>query len=79
MRRFSIQAPETRGYQGEPVFFKALQMLGVIVPRYLFVTVTLNGTHMGLMAFEEHFARELLEHSQSQRRGRGEEWGADSI
>lgn len=64
MRRFSIQAPETRGYQGEPVFLSALQSLGVVVPRYRFVTVTLNDSTMGVMALEEHVARELLEHSQ---------------
>lgn len=64
MRRFSIQAPETRGYQGEPVFLRALQALGVIVPRYRFVVVTLNGTRVGRMALEEHAGRELLEHSE---------------
>ncbi|MGK0352162.1 MAG: hypothetical protein ACJAYX_002845 [Planctomycetota bacterium] len=64
MRRFSIQAPETRGYQGEPVYFRALQALGVVVPRYRFVEVTLNGTRIGRMALEEHVGRELLEHSE---------------
>lgn len=64
MRRFSIQAPETRGYEREPVFFAALQALGVVVPRYRFVAVTLNGTLMGRMALEEHVGRELLEHSE---------------
>ncbi|MEZ6036082.1 MAG: hypothetical protein R3F29_01290 [Planctomycetota bacterium] len=64
MRRFSVQAPETRGYQGEPVFLSALQRLGVVVPRYRFVTVGLNDRELGVMALEEHVATELLEHSQ---------------
>lgn len=63
MRRFSIQDPRTRGFQGEPLFFAVLRDIGVVAPRYSFVTVTLNGTDLGMMAFEEHVGRELLEHS----------------
>lgn len=61
MRRFSIQHPETRGYQAELMYFELLRGLGVMTPRYEFVNVTLNGEAVGLMALEEFFAKELLE------------------
>jgi hypothetical protein len=68
MRRFSLQAPRTRGYQGESVVMEHLRREGVLAPRYFFVGVTLNGKDLGLMAVEEHFSKELLE---SQRRREG--------
>jgi len=61
MRRFSIQNPATRGYQGEVIFFKTLSRLGVLVPRYRFVDVVINGKAVGIMALEEHFSKEMLE------------------
>ncbi len=64
MRRFSIQNPGTRGFQSELLYFDTLRRFGVMVPRYMFVDVTLNGDSMGLMALEEFFAKELLEYNQ---------------
>ena len=64
MRRFSVQNPNTRGFQSEMLYFEALRMFGVMVPRYRFANVTLNGDSMGLMAIEEFFAKELLEYNQ---------------
>ena len=61
MRRFSLQAPETRGYEGEIIFFEALKREGILTPRYFFVDLTVNGNYIGVMAFEEHFSKELLE------------------
>ena len=61
MRRFSIQHPKTRGYQGEPLFFNTLRKLGVLSPRYFFVDVVINGDPIGIMALEEHMSKELLE------------------
>ncbi|MFC1453427.1 hypothetical protein ACFLSJ_08810, partial [Verrucomicrobiota bacterium] len=66
MRRFSIQHPATRGFQGEPLFFDTLRHLGVMTPRYFFVKATVNGADIGVMALEEHFAKEMIE-SQSRR------------
>jgi len=63
MRRFSIQAPNVRGFQGEALFNATLRHLGVLAPRYRFVNVTVNGERIGLMALEEHFSKELLETS----------------
>ena len=63
MRRFSLQHPLTRGYQAELMYFELLRGFGVMAPRYQFVDVTLNGESIGLMALEEFFAKELLEHN----------------
>ena len=62
MRRFSIQHPQARGYQGEIIYFETLKRVGVLTPRYFFVQVNINGRDIGLMAVEEHFSKELLEH-----------------
>ena len=61
MRRFSLQDPNTRGFEGEIIFFEALKREGILVPRYFFVDLTVNGSYIGIMAFEEHFSKELLE------------------
>jgi hypothetical protein len=63
MRRFSIQSPVTRDFQGEILFFDTVRKFGVMVPNYSFVDVTLNGESMGVMALEESFSKELLERS----------------
>ncbi len=68
MRRFSIQAPRTRGFQAEPLFLETLRWFGVLAPRYFFVDVAVNGKDIGLMAVEEHFDKQLLE-SQGRREG----------
>lgn len=60
LRRFSLQNPNVRGYQSEILFFESLRMAGLIALRYRFVDVTLNGKHIGIMAMEEHFSKELL-------------------
>ena len=61
MRRFSLQSPETRNFEGETIFYEALRREGVLTPRYFFVDLTINGKYKGIMAFEEHFSKELLE------------------
>lgn len=63
MRRFSLQNPATRGFQAELLFFDVLRQFGVMTPRYQFVDVVVNGEALGLMALEEFFAKELLEHN----------------
>jgi hypothetical protein len=68
MKRFSIQHPRTRNYESEILFFENLRREGVLVPRYFFVEVFINGENIGLMALEEHFSKELLE-SQNRREG----------
>ncbi len=64
MRRFTLRAPSIRGYQTERFFLEHLRREGVLAPRYRFVAVRINGDDIGLMAVEEHFAKELLESQQ---------------
>jgi len=61
MRRFSLQHPRTRNFENEILYFEALKREGVLVPRYFFTDVYVNGKRIGLMALEEHFSKELLE------------------
>ena len=68
MRRFSLQNPKSRIYDGDRLFFEAIKREGILAPRHSFVDLTVNGTKMGIMALEEHFSKELLE---SQRRRAG--------
>ncbi|MCP4000022.1 MAG: hypothetical protein GY727_03840 [Gammaproteobacteria bacterium] len=68
MRRFSVQHPRVRAYQGEALYFAALKYYHVLAPRYFYVDFMLNGEDLGVMAVEEHFSKELLE---SQRRREG--------
>ena len=60
MRRFSIQNPRTRKFESEILYFEALKREGVLVPRYFFIEVFVNGKNIGLMALEEHFSNEML-------------------
>ncbi len=68
MRRFSIQAPETRNFLNEWAFHQHLAREGVLSPRYQFVNVVFNGDVKGVYALEESFSDELLE-SQGRRPG----------
>nr|MCS5590554.1 CotH kinase family protein [Candidatus Thioglobus sp.] len=68
MRRFSLQNPKARIYDGDRLFFEAIKRESILAPRHSFVDLTVNGTKMGIMALEEHFSKELLE-SQGRRAG----------
>ena len=61
LRRFSIQHPKTRGFQGESLIQETMRAFDVLVPQYFFVDVAVNGDDIGLMAVEEAFSKELLE------------------
>ena len=60
IRRFSLQDPGTRNFQYERLFFDTVRLFDVMTLRYFFVSVIQNGNPLGLMAFEEHFSKELL-------------------
>jgi len=68
MRRFSIQAPETRNFVTEWAFHQHLFSESILTTRYQFINVLINGEPKGVYAFEESFSQELLE-SQQQRQG----------
>lgn len=61
MRRFSLQHPRVREMHGHIIFYKMCSELGILVPRFKFIDVVLNGNHMGIMVLEEAPAKELLE------------------
>ena len=68
MRRFSLQAPETRNYVHEWGYHQNLIMENILTTRYFFVNVVINGEHKGIYALEESFTEDLLE-SQGRREG----------
>jgi hypothetical protein len=68
MRRFSIQAPETRSFLNEWAYHEHLIKKGILAPRYFFVNVIINGEYKGVYAMEESFNTELIE-SQQRRAG----------
>ena len=61
MRRFSLRHPKTRGFHAEPLVGEVLRTQGILVPRYRFVRVELNGEALGVMAAEESFVKEMVE------------------
>ncbi|MEA3396061.1 MAG: CotH kinase family protein, partial [Chloroflexota bacterium] len=61
MRSFSVQAPYTRSYLNEWLYYEDLRQAGILAPRYSFVNVVVNGESWGLYALEESFSKELLE------------------
>ena len=66
--KFSIQSPKTGYDQLEAIVSDTLRRVGVIAPDYFFVDVRLNDQVVGVMAFVEHFTKEMLE-SQGRREG----------
>jgi hypothetical protein len=68
VRRFTLRRPEAVGFQDAPLVFAHLRSEGLLAPRIRFVTVRLGSAELGLMAFEESYAKELLE-SQQRREG----------
>ena len=63
MKRFSLQHPGTRNYLCDWFYHQLMRGEGIIALRYGFCNVTLNGDDLGVYAYEEHFAPELLEHN----------------
>lgn len=64
MKVFSIQAPDTRNFLNEWLFFQNIKELGLIALRYDFIELKVNGQSVGMMAVEEHFSKELIENNQ---------------
>jgi len=68
VRVFSLHHPEERNYAYEWAYLYNLRDEGILVPRYEFVRVIINGKDKGIYAFEENFSKELME-SQGMREG----------
>jgi hypothetical protein len=63
MKVFSLQDPATRRGVNEFVHFKMLSEEGILVPRYQFVEIFINGEKKGIYALEEHFETQLIENN----------------
>lgn len=61
MKVFSLQHPQTRGYQREAVFHELARKKGLLALNYLFVNVSINGEFQGIMAIEEVPSKLMLE------------------
>lgn len=61
MRRFSIQNPFTRGFQGQSLIDQTRKIYGLVSLNRKLVKVIINGNDIGIMEIEEHFSKELLE------------------
>ena len=59
----SLQNPQARDFQGQVIINEMLKEHNIIVPRYSFVRVIINGNNIGIMALTEHFRKELVEYS----------------
>lgn len=68
LRTFSIQTPLARNYLIEWLTHQFYQQADVLTTRYGFVPVMFNNQNRGLYAWEEHFAKQLLE-SKNRREG----------
>jgi hypothetical protein len=68
MRVFSLQDPSTRAFLNEWAFLQNLRLEDVLIVRYRFVRVVLNGEYKGIYAVEEGFSKELFE-AQERREG----------
>ena len=68
MKSFSLQSPEKRGFLHEWVWHNLLEQEDLLATRYDFTYLKLNDKPLGLYVYEEHFAKQLVEH-QKRREG----------
>ena len=64
MRRFSLQNPVVRGFQGQYLIDQTRKMYDLVSLNRLLVDVIVNGEDVGIMEIEEHFSKELLERNE---------------
>jgi len=67
MRRFSLQHPGTRGYLTDWMSHRMMRAEGLVAVRFGYCTLDLNGEHLGVYNYEEHFGQELLDHNKRPR------------
>ncbi len=63
MTAFSLQTPLSRDFLNEYVAHELYEKSDMLTTRYGFVPITLNGTSLGVYAWEEHFDKQLIESS----------------
>ena len=64
MNRFSVMHPRTRGYMNDWYFHQMNKYLGIIVPKYTFRPITLNGKKYPIYIFQENYSKHLIERNQ---------------
>ena len=62
MTVFSLQTPEARYFLHEWLLHQFYEQQDVLTTRYDFVELRIDGTSRGIYAYEEHFAKQLVEH-----------------
>jgi len=62
LKTFSVHNPKARYYVLEWLLHEFWIKEGVLTTRYDFITLSVNGKSRGIYAYEEHFAKELLEY-----------------
>lgn len=63
IRKFSLQSPTTRDFQGQLIIDKMLKEFKILTPHNSLVNANINGEDIGIMFFSEHFSKELIESS----------------
>jgi len=63
MKVFSLQNPLTRFYLNEYMAHQLYAQEDVLTTRYGFIPVYFNGNSLGIYAWEEHFAKQLIEYN----------------
>lgn len=64
MNRFSIMHPRTRGYMNDWYFHQMNKYLGIIVPKYTFRPISLNGKQYPIYIFQENYSKHLIERNE---------------
>ncbi|MEZ4646723.1 MAG: hypothetical protein R3E31_29020 [Chloroflexota bacterium] len=60
MSRFTLQDPASNNWLAQWAFIQAAAREGLLVTRYQFVNLTINGDSKGIYALQEGFSQELL-------------------
>ncbi len=68
MRTFSVQNPASRDFLNEWLMHDFCRENDILATRYGFIPLSLNGTSLGIYAWEEHFEKYLIE-SNNRREG----------
>lgn len=60
-KEFSLQSPKTRDYQSSIIFNEMMKDLEIMTPHMRYVKEILNGEDRGIMAYQEHFTKNMIE------------------
>ena len=63
LRKFNLQAPDTRWLLNEYVYHKIMEREGILCPKYQFVQVSINDKSWGIYALEEGLHQTMITQS----------------